>query len=346
MISLKRQRKRSTTRRSRVLAAFVIIAGLGIPGCGQDSESVYIDLSKIVLEPEAAVLFTDGGTVGIAEASLIIEGLPEELIERDDAVVSADDLLYEAEQRQFTTFVQIRDRLVRAYQADLDATEYERVQEMLEAFQTEADEKLEEVWQLMQTNAIVVGPLRHRLAWLVGFPDPDPESRRTARAGDIDAQARYAEAAELRTKIAEATAAFKAESERLMAEARDNLRFDLEDWAIERAEIEDEMLANAERKAQEDVERAFAEIENSALDPARVLPAAEGAEVTIPASSGLPIARRQVSGKDGQPAESRLKEQAKIFTDSHGWVLTSYPDKGRDVTEEFLNWRRRMLDED
>ena len=43
-------------------------------------------------------------------------------------------------------------------------------------------------------------------------------------------------------------------------------------------------------------------------------------------------------------ARLRLFEQAKVFAESNGWALTSYPDKGMDRTEEFLKWRKELLD--
>jgi hypothetical protein len=288
------------------------------------------------------------GADPLESSSFSLDAVEARKIEIDASGRKVEDLVDSIEERRRKTLDSIRERLIYSYRQDLERLEDERIQELLGFYYEELDTALSEILSMMEEHGDKVGPLRHRIAWLVGYPDPDPGSRRRPPDGDFEAQVRFDEAARLRAKLSELDDEFRRRADELLASAKDNLRLDLADWGFERAELEVDLIARAEEDALAAVDKAFANTQRSALDPDRLLPSADGASVVVEETSGIDSLRLTPPEPaiEADRARMRLEEQAKVFADSNGWSLTSYPDKGRDRTEEFLKWRKELLEED
>jgi hypothetical protein len=201
------------------------------------------------------------------------------------------------------------------------------------------DEAFARARQVFERFALPLGGARLELARLVGYPDPDPNSRREAPEEDQHGRHRLARAAELRTEIASLTASRDKEIGVLIAEAQANL--DERSAEIMRRMVavrdtaEQEAIAEASRVLQE----ASTALPNIVPGETPDLPPAPAVTQRIsPMSPPRPPAFRTAPADDAEQRRILLAE-ATIWARTSGYRLVSPAPLARDGTEEFIRWR-------
>ena len=195
---------------------------------------------------------------------------------------------------------------------------------------------LDEVRPRFLAHAEQEGPLRTELAARAGMPDPGPVREREG-ANPFAGPRRQEQIQAIREEIAESEGAFRAfltqslETYLAALAASDAKRQQAEAEAAGRAQAQ--ALSRTQALLGDEAEPAV-EVQRGTAD----LPARAGAQQAVPAGS----ARTWQGQSTPLPPESvpLRQAQARLFASERGYTLVPPGPGVRDVTEEFLEWRK------
>lgn len=320
-------------RATKLLAPLLLIAA----GCTSEPPAVSVDLDAVAraLESQPASV-TVPGESGYGPAADTLEGSPEKRVLTGDAADVAQQSLADIKESQEEAFGQLKARLIRIYSGELAVQEEALREAMLERYRAGLDEDFLLLRSKFEDLALAVGPKWRRIAWLAGFPDPDPHSTRVPLPGDFITERRYEMAKELREEINALEEEFGLEAEEILEDARLGLRADIADLEMDIAMRRQEAEAEADLQAREAAIRAFDAVDVRTLDLNRTLDAVQEAGIALPPAPPFPGLTLTEPARDDRLEQIRLREQAEVFAQINGWVLS---DEGEDKTGEFLLWR-------
>lgn len=322
--------------------AFLGLVIVGVGGCSPDPELVFIDRSRFAevdLRPAATGMSIP--TRSIAGATFSLPSLNTRTLYVASVRERFESAMLQVQSDQEALVRQMFEALRKLYMgelATLEARERERIEEEGEVA---LDEAYAQVRAIFEKYAKPIGQKWIRLSWLVGFPDPDPRSRRAPRTDNKEQIARFEEAVRLRKEIRELGELYRdevgAQLQVVNNEQRALLAQLAQEFNIRRIERE----AEAEAEAKEIGLRAISQLQGFVLDPTQVLPPLPGDQVVVP-PAGTTIPRLDPApGETAFAPTERLADQIKIFTGIHHYELSSTPRGARNVTEEFARWRSR-----
>lgn len=310
----------------------------GITGCARGPELVWIDTAAAA--PAASGSSVVPAQTGLAPLSGSLEPIQERQIVTEDAAQQIRLAIAQIIQDQQALFEDLRKRLFDQLAAEIRVEGNAKRDAIIAAYQEQVAAGLERLSQMLAEHAEVVGPKWHRLAWLVGFPDPDPNSRRRAREGDFIAEQRLEEAKKLREEIKLAQADFDARSESILKDLRDGLRIDEAVLADDVAAQIEAARVEADRQAQEAAVAAVKDVEASALNLDERVEAVPGKTSTTPGIAGAP-AQKWTNPAASLADRERLQALARIYAASNGWKLADKPAGATNKTKEFNDWLKK-----
>ena len=307
-------------------------------GCARDPALVYVDLNKVAaasLQPVDAPRTDKQPEIGSTES------IPQ-LDERDLFIGSAEERataaleLYQKTQEQAAKAV--LDRLQKAYTAEAEREAGTETEQARQQYQDGVQKEIDAMHALFEKHAKDVGQLRYDLTAVVGFPDPDPRSLRVPRETDVEATKRFNKAKALRTQIKDLDDAFREEVKTRTATLSEGYNKRLNQIGLEASEARKQALERAKKDADALAQNALALLERTALDPSAKLTAVPGAESSV--NSG-PEQRKPLAKSTGaKEPRDEIKAQLEVFLKVYRYRLAKRPSEGRDVTQEFLQWRR------
>jgi exonuclease VII large subunit len=283
----------------------------------------------------------------LAPASLILPPLPEQVVDVGDNQTRLRQVQEVIARNREQALRQIANRLRESYLQEIRRLERERLAELEPEARAAIEAALARLREIFIAYADERGPLLIRLSLIVGFPDPDPESRVRPTVDTPLARLRFAEAVEFRTQIANLDAQYEASVQRLFTDVADTQAIDV---ARIRAEIA-EMQARADERAREEAFRQV-QLEQEQIrsvladQSAMVVPADPGAAVTIPGSDPpVPPPAVPTPGRAETLARFReaVENDLQIWAAVRGYTLTTRGAAGRDATSEFIEWRTTRL---
>lgn len=309
---------------------------LGIAGCSRSPELVWINIE----DPKKAAS-TGSAMVpaqpGLPALSGSLEGIEERQIVTEDAAKQVKLAIAQIIEDQRVLFDDLRDRLFEQLASEIRADGDAKREAMIAVYQEQVAAGLERLSQMLQEHARIIGPRWYRLSTLVGFPDPDPNSRRRAREGDFLAEQRLDEAKRLREEIKLLQADFDARTKSILDDLRDGLRVDEAVLADDIAAQIEAAKVEAARQAEEASIKAVKDIEGSALDLDDRVEAVPSKKTQTPSISGAPP-QKWTNPAASLADRERLETLARIFAASHGWKLAAKPAGAADKTKEFNDW--------
>jgi len=319
-----------------------ILVLIGVGGCSPDPELVFIDRSRFAVVDLGAALRSDtlsaapipGGTYTVpplAGKTLYIASVRERF----------DDAMQEVQRDQEALMAQMFEALRKLYLAELDTLETRERDAILARAGAELDEAYAALRAIFERYADPIGKKWVRLAFLVGFPDPDPNSRRGPRTDDKEKVAVFEEAKRLRGEIKQLGEDYRKEVSAKILTISSSHERELAALAAQYELRRVERTAEAQAEAKEIALRAISQLQGFVLDPSQVLPAEPGSAIQVPAATV------RLNRLNPSPAETafghkeRLDDQIKIFLDTKRYTLSATPAKARNVTEEFAQWRKQ-----
>lgn len=310
------------------LALFGILAG-----CAREPEAVFIDLSRVPLPARRPTLpdvpQAPEPAVGSTTATLPAIPSQELLLGANEKRLQA--VLDEIARNRRDTEAAVRKRLERAYLADVQRARTARRQELEPKHEALLDEVYAGLRAVFERYANQRYLPQVELALRVGWPDPDPESTRTAPARVV----------ELRKRLAELDGEYRRERDARFAAAYEVIDAELSGLLTEMARLEAEALDRATREA---AARARAtEVEALAKSPMRKnvrLPALPKVTVTTRAPDPPIEAPRLATPDFGDVDQRLLESELRIFLAHRGYRRAGRPHGVRDATQEFIEWRK------
>lgn len=196
---------------------------------------------------------------------------------------------------------------------------------------------LNEVRPRFLAHAGQEGPLRTELAARAGMPDPGPIREREG-ANPFAGPRRQEQIQAVRAEIEASEGAFRA----FLNQALDSYLTALATSEARRQRAEAEAAGRAQAQALSRTQALLGDEAEPAIEVQRGiadLPARAGAQQSVPAGS----ATRWQGQSTALPSESvpLRQAQARLFASERGYTLVP-PGRGvRDVTKEFLEWRKQ-----
>lgn len=329
-------RKRSRKRTSKAPLLFLI----GVWGCASGPELVYVDMSAV--EPMAVSAAPDARNEHSQEAISSSGEIPA-LEERSVFIGSDQDKATQALSLYLKTQEQAAESVLKgrreAYLAEVDSLQRDGEELILDEYRAWLDEAFEELHELFLQHAKKIGPLWHDLSWRVGFPDPDPGSITTS--SDQFKARTLQEAKELRIGLRAMDGEFRTLVSERLSRIEEERSSRVSAFTAEMDEKRVDALERAQKDADAVTEQAFAILERSALDPEAQLPAVPSVGSAV---NSEPAPRWNWPSRD-RLAESQddLRAHLEVFLKVNGFKLAKSPGKARDVTQEFVVWRRNYL---
>ena len=314
---------------------------LGVCGCAPEPDVVFVDLSAVELRASPR---TDSSGTFDADPYSVVKAVPD--------LDGVNVFFGSAEERATETLDLYRETQRQAAEAVLERlkTAYiEEARNRAEADRAVAHREHEErlsseidaLYGLFVAHAAEIEPLRFELAGIVGFPDPDPRSLKVPAESNQKAYKRFLAARTIRERVIALDKEYKAEVERRMEgiQLRRNALLDSIDSkeTAGREEARNRARSEADKVTRDTLDA----LESSALETEARLPPVTGASSSV---NSDPVSVGQ-AGTAPAKSESRddLEAQLAVFLKTSGYRLTDSPKGGRDVTQEFLAWRRNYL---
>lgn len=331
--------------RRRTKTFGILLIGLGAASCAPEPDLVYIDLSKVPPYPaEQALMPGSASADTISAVGGQLEEMPAVEITSGDLAARARLAQEEIRQNSEQLFEELRARLIKGYDAELAVTQAEESQKLADAYQEEVTRIIGEIEEAFRAQAEIIGDYTYDLARIMGFPDPDPKSRRRGTLSSDPEE--FEQAKWLRWEIARLRSECRLMAQRMMADARSDLRAaqaELEmDLAFERQDLVAQAEAQARESALQDVNQAISTVFN----PDQMLEPLEGISTTIAGETLAPPIWPWIAPKRETLWANRLRDQAKIYAESRGWQLVQKPDGAQNKTQEFIEWRQSLTAED
>lgn len=329
-------------KRTSSFLAIAFAVGLGAGGCASDPSLVYVDLNavqRMAVEPQATP-WASSSSEGFESFQSIAR-----LDERSLFIGSAEDRATEAlavyTETQRVAIEAVLERLQASYLAEVNREQQRGTEQIGADYEVWLDEAVEDLHDLFLNHVQETAVLRYRLAWRVGLPDPDPESRNPPLNADESAVKAFNEVRDMRLRLKEMDAEFKmAVKERFDGLAAERTRR-AADLAISLEGRRKEAQDAARREAEAVTQEALAAMERTALDPEAELPGVPGALSAVN-SDPVSVEPWRAGVRRAESAED-VRAQLEVYLKVHGYRLTDNPGRGRQRTQDFIAWRRNYL---
>ncbi|AIE85178.1 hypothetical protein OP10G_1810 [Fimbriimonas ginsengisoli Gsoil 348] len=259
---------------------------------------------------------------------------------RDPSHASTGSIRASIEKQQREALVALERRLRDYYRIQADAFELEKGREVDKEAATDYLEANAKIRLAFEAYGNARAPKVTRLAVLVGFPDPNPNSIPPKLPMRPVSQARFDEAKRLREELAALDAKFNAQAEQILAAVVSETAADREAMRKTIETFRNELNRRAETEAQAEVRTSVKELGLQLTEPSPVLvPGTPARQVEIPAEAPLPPAPKVPSvGIPSGLADRRrlLQHELTIWLGLNRYRLEK---GGRDATEDFQRWR-------
>ncbi|MBX3111235.1 MAG: hypothetical protein KF857_04435 [Fimbriimonadaceae bacterium] len=316
----------------RLLA--VAAAGAAVAGCAPALEAVRLDMPAT---PALARPATGTPSVGrtISGAHVKVPAAEPRSVASDVDAVRVADALADLRESQR---LELENLAARLYEKDLESLRASRADELM-AVNAEYSKEREKLWDELAAafyaQADAMGRDRIRLAWLVGFPDPDPNSRRKPRRNDLVGKKELEQAALVRKSIVKREDEFWARVELLSSPVRSAYVDKLRKIAAKYMAADERAKEDAKAKAADILSGATSDIETPGVEFGVFVPATGAQEVTLAPMgvSALP--------KETKSVETVRSPRVEVFLKLKNYRLAQPGEKARDVTEEFARWSRQ-----
>lgn len=182
---------------------------------------------------------------------------------------------------------------------------------------------------------------RVKLSNLVGFPDPDPRSRRQPEGTDELGRQRFEKAKSYRDSLDELSALFWLEFDRRRVAVESDLSAKKARIRVRMVEREEILDAAAREQARHVVNgNGNGNGQVTTLDLRGDLPAQPSLGVRL-ASSPPRLASTVIAPSDWRSVQQDgLRSELEVWAAVHGYRLAKTPAEGRDATDEFVVWRK------
>lgn len=190
-------------------------------------------------------------------------------------------------------------------------------------------------------------PVMIRLAFLVGWPDPDPDSLlKPDESTRPVAVQRLNEAKQLRDKLRNFDLDYKKDVQSLLDKAESEANQEQTEALLRIAKMADELRAQAIKEAESQVKLKPAELglRMTSNEPIS-FPAIPEKKIVLPESEKLPAPPKVQSRMWSLSPEGRLEllnKQLLIWSKVNGYELAKRRSDGRDATKEFIRWRKNL----
>jgi len=232
----------------------------------------------------------------------------------------------------------IADRLREAAIRDVRRIQDAKEQALEEEHRILLDSVFGQLREIFMKYAPQAGIATFELSALVGFPDPDPNSKGEPDADEKVALRRFQRAKSLRAMLASLDRQFFAEFDALLANTEEHLKKSLASLRLELAELLELYMAQAAAEAERLTQQTDQQI-TAAADVSDVnMPGVRGSRAQISSPGFGPVAAGIPRMDFPRPLETELL----IFLETHRYKLSSSP-LDPDATNEFISWRRRFV---
>lgn len=317
------------------LAAWV--AGFAVVGCTPAPEPVRLTTNPAAVAPSAPAASVSFQGRQIAGAESALPKLDERSVASHlDAGRVADAL----EKLSIEQKEELEGLATRLYEKKLEVLHTKRAEELTAATASYSRDK-EKAWDAISAafhaQADAMGRDRVLLASLVGFPDPDPLSRRKARRADLAGQVDLEKAARTRKSILAREEEFWSKVEAISMPVRSAFVDKLRQIASKYTEADARAMTDARAEAAEILSGATSDIETPSVDFGVFVPATPAQEVKL-APMGVdkaPVAARPSAAGSTDPAVD-------VFLKLKNYRLAKPGETARDVSKEFETWSRQF----
>lgn len=229
---------------------------------------------------------------------------------------------------------------VRLYEKKLEVLRTKRAEDLAAAtasYTRDREKAWDDITAAFHAQADAMGRDRVLLASLVGFPDPDQQSRRKARRADLAGQVDLEKAAKTRKSIVAREEEFWTKVEAISMPVRSAYVDKLRQIAAKYTEADSRALEDARAEAAEILSGATSDIETPSVDFGVFVPAAPAQEVKL-APMGVdkaPVAARPLAAGGADPSVD-------VFLRLKNYRLAKPGEAARDVSKEFETWSRQF----
>ncbi|MCG9894813.1 MAG: hypothetical protein MH204_05005, partial [Fimbriimonadaceae bacterium] len=319
-------------------------AGLAcLAGCSPPPTPVSIDEERLLAAQAAeppvvarlpALRFPDAGRDSLP-------ALPAEDLVQADARALAEASAQRVRENQERVFERLRGRLIQVYTQSLGSALAADRRERESAYAAQVDQVYLEIRRLIDEAALELGPWRARIAWLAGFPDPDPLNRRAPRGGFLQKQD-MEEAAELRRRIDERDLRLSREIQTLLDGLTARQKADEDALSDAEADVRRRAELQADQEARALAQRATRDLQVELIAAARQAPAVPGVSVEGAGIPSLPARQERLPQREVWPLRERVRGLVTIFIRERGYTLTRPAPGVVDKTDELLDWQSRQ----
>jgi hypothetical protein len=334
---------KSSGRYGWILLAGALAAGLLVGGCSAPgTQPVSIDIERILASEKPEVAGSPPAPKPPKPAGAIVQNIPARPAQaiRDPSRSSPGSVRASLEKQQREALQTLERRLRDYYRLQAEAFELEQNREWEKAeagLYADANIKIRLAFG---DYAEARAPKVVRLAVLVGFPDPNPNSIPPKNPLRPVAQARFDEAKRLREELQRLDDEFMGIVEDILAAVVTQGVGQKEDMLARVKNFRNEMNRRAEVEAQAEVRTSVKELGLQLIEPSPVVvPGAPARRVEIPAETPLPPAPQVPSvGIPRGLADRRklIQHELTIWLGLNRYRLVK---GGHDATEDFQRWR-------
>lgn len=326
---------------------FLALTLISSGGCSNQEKAVYVNLDQISIA--AATLPGSAGAAkppvaigGSPSVKYIIPGASSAAASKSEVEVNTTarvQALIAKSKRQL--FESIFARLKNLYQREADALRAKRMEELNPKLAILQQQTLANISDAYQAYATKRGPVLAALAWRVGFPDPDPNSKRQPDPGTF-AYWTKKDAPELRRTLQQMDTDFARQRENIFA-----------DLAAASADATKKLEQSITQEIGDIEARAFQEASSQALtttaslknlladQPPLALPATPDRSTQIPAQPSSPAPGAINFSQDlpsPQGQRKRLEADLQLWLHLNRYRLESR-EIAPDFTRSFFQWQ-------
>jgi len=328
-----------------LFAGCVVLASLIAGGCAKPAYSaVWVDVDRILAANTTAPVpapvvpsppRADGAT------TLKIEGRPPELLS-DPSRASKGSVRASIEEQQKAALVSLQKRLLDYYKNQALQFQVEQERELEKARMAAYDEASGRVREIFVKYAEERAPKVLRLTVIVGFPDPNPQSKPPRTTIKTFMQKMLDEAKKLREEIAAIDQAFDKEANAILASVKGATAQDEEKMRAKIEEFRTQLNDRAAKEAAAEVRISVKDLGLLLTEPSPVFVSGTPAKtLQIPAEKPLSPAPQVPSVGIPSGLEDRRKltqHELAIWLGLNRYRLVQgAPDR----TREFNEWRQK-----
>jgi hypothetical protein len=325
------------------------MACLGLAGCPRQANLVFVDVQQVVLLDHRETPAVEP----IPEPPDPLPALSARLPALERRVVGTgvtQERLQEARQVIRENQRQAYQDLLRAFQRAATREGERLAAQMLlelEPIRLELREQTaERIRSAFEQYAEQKGPLLARLAALVGFPDPDPQSLRQSTEVRYFPP-RHEEAREVRAQLAAVEKKYDAMVAQIMADIQAQFDVDLTRVQAQIEQMRQDLHQQAVAEATRQVQRAQEELTATLVQREIIVVPPEPARIVeIPAGQRperVPTLAPQIEAEPGWGPAEIVESDLEIYLAVNGYIRSTTRRGARDVTAEFIEWRRARV---